>query len=1060
MKIIKETPKELLDLFRTGLGRRVALPVLLAMLVFSIPFFFAFRAERVADQSQAVVETENGSIEQLSQMDMALGREQAAVYQMILEERPETAEDFRSAAAAVRQFQNEALWHTEAPEHDVKQEEFDLFDEYQALHDRAGSIVTAQVVPVYMAGDRTSLLPVEAQLQPIYERLFKVSGKIKNSFTADRNQALSRQAESRKFASETMWASIFAAVGLGLVIAGFSTRRLVLPVKRMADASLQMACGDLSQRVEARGRDELASLGCAFNEMAESLERRTGQLEREKAHIRSIHQSIGDGIIVVDRAGVIISVNPAAERVLGSTAKELEWTTNMGIPELQRAFTAKIHAAQELLLEIEGRHYSTAILPMLDDEGQEEGRTIVLHDVTELRRAKDEAERSAAQLAVLNGVSRAAAGSLELDTILDASLASVLGGTMADAAFIHTREAGGAEMVLAASRGIDDSFRALLAKIPPYAHEGGCPGHVVESGKAVLENDLDQLGAAAQAAVDAGFHSYVGAPLLVKKEIVGVVSLVAVEPDAFSRDDTRLLSMIGMKVGMAMENANLFAKTIEYANQERVRRRIAATLASSFEVEASFDEFAAALQEMVDFDRISVVVKTGGKMKVVNSSAKPHEQPPPADEGTKSQLNIPLIARDKAMGSLNLASVKTDAYDEDTVKRLQPIADQLALSLANQQLFEDISRAKKEWETTFDAASEGIIMVSLDHRITRLNSTAAAMLGGQVEDLVGRRCYEVVHHTSGIPATCLMRQACELSATSRGEQETEDSSTLEITVDAVYDEQGTFTGAVHFLRDITEAKRLRQQLTQSEKMVAVGQLVAGVAHEINNPLTGVIGYAQLLQSRDIDERARKDAEGIYREAERAGRIVRHLLSFARKHQPERIMVDINAVLRDSVELKEYELRVNNVLIETDLAAGLPMTVADSHQLQQAFLNIITNAEQAMLEDCGSGLLKISTQAVGDRIRIVFVDNGPGIPEGLRDRIFDPFFTTKDIGKGTGLGLSVCYGVVEDHGGRIWAEAAGERGATIIVELPLTAAGPIEEKKEYDHSTHSGSVRPG
>ncbi|MFA6001288.1 MAG: ATP-binding protein, partial [Thermoleophilia bacterium] len=321
------------------------------------------------------------------------------------------------------------------------------------------------------------------------------------------------------------------------------------------------------------------------------------------------------------------------------------------------------------------------------------------------------------------------------------------------------------------------------------------------------------------------------------------------------------------------------------------------------------------------------------------------------------------------------------------------------------------------------------------------------MLGGRVEDLVGRRCHEVVHQTNDIPSFCLMREAIATSDTSRSEQENEDGSTLEIVVDAVYDERGEFTGAVHFMRDITEAKKLRQQLIQSERMVAVGQLVAGVAHEINNPLTGVMGYAQLLQTRDIDDQARQDAESINREAERASRIVRHLLSFARKHQPERKAVDINSILRESMELKAYELKVNNVLMEADLDAGLPMTTTDPHQLQQVFLNMISNAEQAMLADSSSGLLKISTRLVDDKIQIVFADNGPGVPEELRDRIFEPFFTTKDVGKGTGLGLSICYGVIEDNDGRIWVEPVNGRGAKIIIELPVVATTTFEEKQE-------------
>jgi len=213
-----------------------------------------------------------------------------------------------------------------------------------------------------------------------------------------------------------------------------------------------------------------------------------------------------------------------------------------------------------------------------------------------------------------------------------------------------------------------------------------------------------------------------------------------------------------------------------------------------------------------------------------------------------------------------------------------------------------------------------------------------------------------------------------------------------------------------------------------------------VAHEINNPLTGVTGYSQLLLARDLDERTRQDVEQINHEAERAGKIVRHLLSFARKHEPERRLADINQVVREALELKAYDLRVNNIVTDTKLANNLPVTAVDPHQLQQVFLNLIANAEQAILDEtAGGGRLLISTETQGEMIRVVFTDSGPGIPEEISDRVFDPFFTTKDVGKGTGLGLSVCYGILEEHGGKIWVDKSYSDGARMVVDLPVSSA---------------------
>jgi PAS domain S-box-containing protein len=246
-------------------------------------------------------------------------------------------------------------------------------------------------------------------------------------------------------------------------------------------------------------------------------------------------------------------------------------------------------------------------------------------------------------------------------------------------------------------------------------------------------------------------------------------------------------------------------------------------------------------------------------------------------------------------------------------------------------------------------------------------------------------------------------------------------------------------------RDVTERRHaqeekavMEQQVQLSGRLAAVGQLAAGVAHELNNPLAAVQGFAQLLSSRQaLDESVRSDVETILREAQRASRITANLLSFARKHEPERESICLNHTVEQSVELHAYRMRVNNVEVSMDLAPDLPKTMGDFHQLQQVFVNIITNAEQAMTEAHGSGKLLIRTRRVGDAILIDFTDDGPGIPEENMKRIFDPFFTTKEVGKGTGLGLSICYGVVEKHDGRMYATSEVGKGTTFSVELPIT-----------------------
>ncbi|MGA2978366.1 MAG: ATP-binding protein [Terriglobales bacterium] len=245
-------------------------------------------------------------------------------------------------------------------------------------------------------------------------------------------------------------------------------------------------------------------------------------------------------------------------------------------------------------------------------------------------------------------------------------------------------------------------------------------------------------------------------------------------------------------------------------------------------------------------------------------------------------------------------------------------------------------------------------------------------------------------------------------------------------------------------RAYEDLRQTQEQLLQSEKMSAVGQLISGVAHELNNPLTAILGYAQLLEGAGLDDRSADYVAKLFKQAQRTHRIVQNLLSFARQRKPEKQEVDLRKVLEESLALREYDLKVHNVLLEREIAAELPSVVADPHQLEQVFLNIVNNALDAMVEGNGEGssesngegtrggVLKVRVFKKDAYVCVEFDDSGPGIKDP--GRIFDPFYTTKSVGKGTGLGLSICYGIVKEHGGEIVARNREEGGATIAVHL--------------------------
>ena len=248
------------------------------------------------------------------------------------------------------------------------------------------------------------------------------------------------------------------------------------------------------------------------------------------------------------------------------------------------------------------------------------------------------------------------------------------------------------------------------------------------------------------------------------------------------------------------------------------------------------------------------------------------------------------------------------------------------------------------------------------------------------------------------------------------------------------------------IRDVSERKKKddqsrdgRYQMLQAEKMAALGQTISGVAHELNNPLATILSWAERLAERNVDEKTKQGLEVILGESERAARIVRNLLTFARKRQTTRAMVDINQVVRETLALRAYEQKVTNIQVIEALAAGVPDVFADGHQIKQVLLNLLINAEQACLGANGKGTILVRTSHDADRGSAVLEvnDDGPGVAEDRQSKVFDPFFTTKEVGQGTGLGLTVAYAIVQEHGGRIWLTSKQGQGASFFVELPVT-----------------------
>jgi len=352
------------------------------------------------------------------------------------------------------------------------------------------------------------------------------------------------------------------------------------------------------------------------------------------------------------------------------------------------------------------------------------------------------------------------------------------------------------------------------------------------------------------------------------------------------------------------------------------------------------------------------------------------------------------------------------------------------------EMEEAIRQAAEEWRRTFDSISDAISIHGRDFRILRANKAFADIFHIKPSQIIGKHCYEL-HHGDKPISGCPHKQtlATEKPAVAEFYESQLGKFFLEST-SPIFNEQGEVVGTVHIIRDITEQKQQNEQLMMAGRLASVGELAAGTAHELNNPLTSVIGFSQLLMEKNIPDDIREDVKLIYNEAQRAANVTKNLLTFARKHTPVKQLSQISNIIEDVLKLRAYEHKLNGIEVKRQLAPDLPEIMVDYYQMQQVFMNIIINAEYFMTEAHKRGTLNITTKKHNSSVRISITDDGPGIPEENLSWIFDPFFTTKEAGKGTGLGLSICHGIVTEHGGQIYAKSQPGKGATFVVELPI------------------------
>lgn len=806
-----------------------------------------------------------------------------------------------------------------------------------------------------------------------------------------------------------------------------------------------------------------------------------------------------DGTITAVSRGLASVFGYEAHELLGRNVSEL---TEDQTPETWRAYLETIADKSKVDVEFRGRRkhgqlfLGRATICPLRREGELVGFFSICHEIGEEKRLERAVEKQARELEAayqklwtLHSISQQISASVNWLETLDAIVQNGLRILDASHCFVVLHDPLRNAMQCVAASGLDPSaWQDLSMRMD---EEEGVV-RAFRDCEAVVVPDADAAPWLRKEWKERfGYKAIVFLPMIAKGGAIGVLILDDTRgPRQFDAWEITAAQSVADQAAVALQNARLFSELDTRLKEATALARVGRALTQEMELDRLLNLILDSLQETFHVHSSGILfldestnelyirvargyeLLNGEKLRIkvgsegiTGHAARLHQalyvpdvtldpRYIPGSAGTRSELAIPLRVGDRLLGVLDVQDAAPHAFSPATVRVLTQFADQAAIAIQNARLFQQVARAEREWIITFDSASEAISLHDPDYRIIRANRAFAEQVGLPFREIIGRKCFELLHsaHCPGRP--CFHEEAL---ADGRGRtQEVTDAQgrAFQVSISPLLDEQGRMLGTVHVSRNVSSEKLLQQTMLQTEKLAALGRMIAGVAHELNNPLTVLRGFAQLLLGRqDLPSELRPNLERMEREAERASHIVQNLLRFARHEKPQRQPVDINRLLGDALGLREYDLRLNNIALEKQLAADLPSTAGDPMLLQQVFLNIISNAYDAMKEAAGRGTLRVSTRMDGDRIRIDFEDDGPGIKDP--DKIFEPFYTTKPVGTGTGLGLSICYGVVQEHGGEIKARKRRRGGAQFTIWLPSSTAEPSVAATE----SVSGEAQP-
>lgn len=719
-----------------------------------------------------------------------------------------------------------------------------------------------------------------------------------------------------------------------------------------------------------------------------------------------------------------------------------------------------------------------------------DGFIVVVQDVSQLVKIEKRASRRRKEINTFNALAKTLSRATDLKQMNEGVLDTLVTEMNCDAAWIYLAKVGSGELLPCCFKGADEDISEDAAALEPYE---SFIEKVFMSGKSLLvKNVPDDPRITRNEDEITAFNSIAGVPLVAKNigdvsgRVVGVLGVADRMNDYFSSLDMQFLTTIGSQLGVAIENTRLISSLKEKVGQIGLINEISSVINSSLSIGHIFRLVFSEIKPVIGFDRASITlikpdkdileifaIDTKRPTKLTKGVFAPiHDtsagwvavnQKPwinrdldkemsfsrdaaLLNEGIRATISVPLY-KDRPLGALNLDSIYPEKYSELDLEILLPIAKHLSVALENALLFEEISKEKREWEKTFDAITDMVWIEDLKGKVLRVNRAVMEKSGRAELSLIQKGSHEIFKHLQIKEGEALSFKSIEHKRELFKEIKGLNGNIYYFWTYPLLSSEGKIYGVVNYLREVTEQKKLEQRLIRADKLASLGILVAGVAHEINNPLGIIAGYSEaLLERAEAPGLTAMDSfrdfpeylETINNEIFRCKDTLKTLLDFARPSGGIFREIDINGLIKEVILLVKHGARTHKHKIELNLQREIPETMADPGALRQVFLNIIMNSFYYMEEE---GRIVISTWKESslhknDFIRITISDNGRGIDKTIIDKIFDPFFSTKGVGEGTGLGLSICHRIVSEHEGTIDVESRVGEGTTFIVRIPV------------------------